>query len=314
VFTTLHLKNFRGFTDLELKGLRRVNLIVGKNNSGKTSLLEGIAILSDPSRLEPDLPGLLRARVGNVEQRYYRWIVKDGTQDKAFLKGEGQSGKSAVYFTSEGKAHVPLAEHDMVCDNAALKASKLRGPKTLCRVVSVQAREPNELVKLFARAVKRRRGEETIERLIEAVDDRIKKIRVEPGEDGNHLMVDLGLSEMIPLTQVGQGINRLVAMFSEIVGEQPGVCLIDEIENGIHHSLLQQIWTGIAASAAEMDVQVFATTHSQECVQAAHDAFAARTSYDFSIIQLFRLEDGKQGRVLDRKHIEAALAGDIDLR
>jgi AAA15 family ATPase/GTPase len=69
-------------------------------------------------------------------------------------------------------------------------------------------------------------------------------------------MVDLGLSEMIPLTQVGQGINRLVAMFSEIVGEQPGVCLIDEIENGIHHSLLQQIWTGIAASAAEMDVQV----------------------------------------------------------
>lgn len=247
-------------------------------------------------------------------QRYWRWIVRDATQEEAYVKGQGPGGSLAAHFTSAAMSHVPLAEHEMVMNTEVLKISKSRGPVIRCRVVSVQARSPEALVKLFARAVKRKSGEETIEKLLQAVDARIKKIRVEPGEDGNHLMVDLGLSEMIPLTQVGQGINRLVSIFSEIIGEQPGVCVIDEIENGIHHSLLEQIWTGVAASAEEMDVQVFATTHSQECLQAAHDAFAARSNYDFSIIQLFRVEDRVQGRVLDSKHIEAALAGQIDLR
>ena len=119
---------------------------------------------------------------------------------------------------------------------------------------------------------------------------------------------------MLPVSQVGQGIYRLIAIFSEMIGEKPDVCIIDEIENGIHHSMLEQVWTGIAAAAETLDVQVFATTHSQECIEAAHAAFAKRQSYDFSIVQLFRVEGAVQGKVLDRQHIEAAMQGEIDLR
>jgi AAA15 family ATPase/GTPase len=146
------------------------------------------------------------------------------------------------------------------------------------------------------------------------VDPRIKKARVELAGDGIHLLVDLGLSEMVPISQVGQGVHRVIAIFSELIGEKPLICVIDEIENGIYHALLQQVWTGLAAAAESLNTQIFVTTHSQECIQAAHAAFAAREKYDFSIIQLFRVDDGIQGRVLDRPHIEAALKGDIDLR
>lgn len=127
-------------------------------------------------------------------------------------------------------------------------------------------------------------------------------------------MVDLGLSEMLPVSQVGQGIYRLIAILSELIGEKPDVCIIDEIENGIHHSMLKQVWTGLAVAAQSLDVQVFATTHSQECIEAAHEAFSKRDSYDFRIVQLFRVEGAVQGRVLDQELIEAALSGRIDLR
>ena len=77
MFTSLDFQNFRGFTALKLEGLKSVNLIVGRNNSGKTSLLEGIALLSDPHRFG-EMPGLLRANSGQVEQRYFRWLLRDG--------------------------------------------------------------------------------------------------------------------------------------------------------------------------------------------------------------------------------------------
>ena len=53
----LKIENFRGFASLELKDLTRVNLVVGENNAGKTSLLEAFLLLCEPSRAG-QLPGL----------------------------------------------------------------------------------------------------------------------------------------------------------------------------------------------------------------------------------------------------------------
>jgi AAA15 family ATPase/GTPase len=90
--------------------------------------------------------------------------------------------------------------------------------------------------------------------------------------------------------------------------------LIDEVENGLHHSIHEQIWAGLAETAEKLNVQIFATTHSEECLHAAHNAFLARKEYDLSAIQLFRAESGVQGRVLSRELIEAGIDGNIDLR
>jgi predicted ATP-dependent endonuclease of OLD family len=76
----------------------------------------------------------------------------------------------------------------------------------------------------------------------------------------------------------------------------------------------KQVWTGLAAAAKELNVQIFATTHSGECLQAAHKAFLERHPYDLGVIQLFRTEEGVQGRLLDKEHIEAAIKADIELR
>ena len=101
---------------------------------------------------------------------------------------------------------------------------------------------------------------------------------------------------------------------AEVIGDAPDVVLIDESENGLHHSVLEVVWAGLAATAEQLNIQIFAATHSRECFVAAQRAFAERDEYDFSVIQPFRVESEPQGRVLDRKHVEAAIAGEIELR
>lgn len=316
MFTSFHFTNFRGFEHLELKGLKRVNLIVGRNNAGKTSLLEGIVSVSDPAQFGI-LPRMFRPQAGDPGKRYFRWLLRDQELlQPAMLIGEGNGFQIQITFglITENQPLQTSGMQPLWHQGNTMLLGRPQQRKLASRVIPVQHHSPEQLVKLFAAAVKRKGGEERIEGLLREVDPRVRKVRVEPADDGNHLLVDLGLSEMLPVSQVGQGIYRLIAIFSELIGEKPDVCIIDEIENGIHHSMLEQIWTGLAAAAEALGVQIFATTHSRECIEAAHTAFSKRDTYDFSIVQLFRVEGAVQGRVLDREHIEAAIAGEIDLR
>jgi energy-coupling factor transporter ATP-binding protein EcfA2 len=319
MITNLQFENFRGFSDLRLSGLKRVNLIVGHNNAGKTSLLEGIILATDPQKVG-QMPLLLRTSTGNFGQRYFRWLIRDRDNIQVAnltVDGPNTTCRAQINRSLASPAGWQPTHSGGQIGAGPLISSAPQNTKIRCCVVAVQSmqhRSPEILVKLFAQAVKRKGGEERIEKLMRMVDNRILKIRVEPAEDGNHIMVDLGLSEMLPVSQVGQGVNRLLAIFSELIGEQPELCIIDEVENGIHHSLLEQVWTGLAAVAEEMNIQIFLTTHSHECICSAHEAFSKQPNYDFSIIQLFRVENRVQGRVLDRQHIEASLSGDIDLR
>jgi hypothetical protein len=309
MFSDLKFQNFRGFADLQLEGLDRVNLVVGRNNAGKTSFLEGVWMLANPAQVG-QMPTLLRPSYGDVNQRYFRWLIRDQSKD-SFARVTSEQRAVQIQDSKlprlSGWAHHWSAA-GRAC--ASLNASQ----SVPCSVVSVLPRTPEQLVKLFASAVSKRGGEEQMDALFRQVDERIRKVRVIPNDDGLHVMFDFNLSEMVPLSQVGQGIHRLLTIFSELVASGAGICIIDEIENGIHHTMLEQVWAGIAAAAATLNVQVFATTHSHECIEAAHAAFSKLESYDLGIVRLFRVEDGVQGSVLQRPQIEAALAGEIDLR
>src|SRR2546423_161740 len=57
---SLSIKNFRLFRDLKVESLSRVNLIAGKNNTGKTALLEAVYLLFSGAGGFFDFPGAFR--------------------------------------------------------------------------------------------------------------------------------------------------------------------------------------------------------------------------------------------------------------
>ncbi len=148
------------------------------------------------------------------------------------------------------------------------------------------------------------------------MDNRIKAVRLDYEGDNNrpYISADIGLSERVPIDQLGQGVNRLIAIFCELLGQRPAICFIDEIENGLHHTVLRRVWQGIAVAAERLDIQVFATTHSRECLEAAHECFSERDPYDFRVVQLYRVRDQIDGRVLPQDLIEAAVNSEIEVR
>ncbi|MDI1437167.1 AAA family ATPase [Polyangium sorediatum] len=316
MFQSIEIEQFRGFSRLALSDLGRVNLVVGKNNTGKTSLLEAITVLADPATMG-DLHGLFRTGGGVPDARFYHWLPKHGADVETVLRVTSPGQKRRRVFVSR-KGRLSSSEGEKL--DSFYQGNSLYGWCTAgvlrlrVHAVSVQHRVPDAMVDAFAEAVRAPEDEQQLESLLGAVDSRIRSVRLDAVAAKPFIVVDVGLRERIPLSQAGQGIYRLVAIFSELLGRKPDICFIDEIENGIHYTALPTVWKGIAEVSERLGIQVFATTHSRECLVAAHECFAARESYDFRVVQLYRLHDAVDGRTLDRKHIEAAIAGDIELR
>ena len=88
---------------------------------------------------------------------------------------------------------------------------------------------------------------------------------------------------------MGDGINRILTIILALVNAENGFLLIDEFENGLHHTVQEQLWKIIFDLAGKLNVQIFATTHSEDCIS----GFASVLNKHNNLIEgkLIRLEN-----------------------
>ena len=130
----------------------------------------------------------------------------------------------------------------------------------------------------------------SIEKAIRILEPRLQRLEVITDRRGiPEIHGDLGTGKSFPMSVMGEGTKRLLALALSFKRAQNGVMLVDEVENGLHYSVLPEVWKTIDWFSREFNVQVFATTHSYECIVAAHSAFKqAELDDDFSLLRLQR--------------------------
>ena len=126
---------------------------------------------------------------------------------------------------------------------------------------------------------------------LKQVDSRIKRLITISAPPTTMVYADVGLSRPVPMGFLGDGIGRLLSMTLAFHNTRNGAILIDEIENGIHHSRLEGVWKNLDWLSREFNVQVFATTHSYECIVAANNAFTELESGELHLHRLHRRGD-----------------------
>lgn len=332
---SLTIKNFRGLRELTIEPLARVNLIAGKNNVGKTGVLEALYLLFADQQEFDRFPSAFRSSQERTsgepsEQErkdnfasFWRWLPHQNDSlgqiqilANDFLK-EAEPVKSSTFEVRLDKESTQTPIYNLVFHyqkNGSEVVTRAAGSFSLSekkkgllplKVCSTRYSQPTEDAELFNSLVLKKKKKRLIE-LLKTVEVRLEDIQYLKVGSEPLVYVDLGLKELIPLTQLGQGFTRLFRFFAEMLVEEAKIILIDEIENGIHHSVLTDVWKGIAAIAAKEDLQVFATTHSWECIEAAHRAFAVSNPDDFRLHRLEQIKGEIKAIAYDEEAIEAA--------
>lgn len=89
-------------------------------------------------------------------------------------------------------------------------------------------------------------------------------------DGGGGILIGRNGSERYPIGSYGDGMRRLLALAMAFVNTRSGVLLVDEVDTGLHYSVMQDLWKLILGTTSSLSIQAFATTHSLDCVRGLH--------------------------------------------
>ncbi|MDY6993794.1 MAG: AAA family ATPase, partial [Pseudomonadota bacterium] len=121
-------------------------------------------------------------------------------------------------------------------------------------------------------------------------------------------------STRVPLGILGDGIRRLLGLAVFLVKSAEGYLLVDEIDTGLHYSTMEDMWRFVIQTANRLNVQVFATTHSSDCVRAL--AWLQQDEPELAeYVVLHRIEaDATQSTRYSAEELEIAARHHIEVR
>ena len=161
-------------------------------------------------------------------------------------------------------------------------------------------------------AAKREEGQ--LVRILRLIEPRLQDLRVLRQAGATMIWGDLETGDRLPLPSLGDGMRRLLRISVGLQFSKGGLLAVDEIENGLHYSVMKNVWQTIAVAARELDVQVFATTHSEECIRSAHEAFSESENYDFRLHRLEYVDGAIKSVTYDQDALGFALESGWEVR
>ena len=324
MLTSIELESYRGFKRYELRDLSRVNLLVGKNNCGKTSLLEAVQLLAsggDPSVLAAnawqrgevlfkgkereghtreaypvvshffhghefapgscfsiranDALGQLTVRVVPLADEHEQLRLFEGAADLRttlalkFEKSPGARGRRVPVY--------PVSEEGALHPDVSYRYRRIPrrdgAERQSVQFISPDSLEPSSMAEMWNRVLVDGREPEVREAM-RILEPGLTNIFFLTGEPAYHwagragiLVAFEGTQRRDPLGSRGEGMRRLLALSLSLIRSQGGVLLVDEIDTGLHYSIMGDMWRLVVESARRSDVRVFATTHSFDCVR-----------------------------------------------
>jgi len=299
------IENYRVFKRLEIPRLGRVNLLVGRNNSGKSSVLEAVRLYASRGADET-----IQSILESHDELRPEKVIGTAVAILQLFHGRGaQTSRTRIRIGPiEGDADRTLT---LFLGFESLPASL---PVTHA-YVSPQGITSDAAAHLWD-LIALTDLEQDVTSALRIIDPEIERISFIGESDRKRVPMAKLSSESRPvaLRSLGDGVNRLLGIALSLASARGGVLLIDEVENGIHFSAQRQLWELIFRLARSLDTQVFATTHSWDCIEAFQQAAAADTNEEAALVRLDVHDDAISPTSFSERELAIVTREQIEVR
>ena len=351
---SIKIQNYKLFKSFDLQNIPQILLVGGKNNSGKTSILEaafmsldcvnpnmfirhlgrrGLNTISNDveslfgpvyHNFDLNQPIIIQYTLNSAQKKLiYKFlpfvtqpiITRNGSSIEINEKVSRFGGIEISYWLGREQYHKALLKHEIKGLNLSSVNQVLKYNEGVKAVFLASTFSDHQSENA------RRYGEldrinntANILTALKILESKLNSLSVIPMGNRSMIYGDTGLGKKIPLALMGQGINKLVSILLAISNANNGVVFIDELENGFHHSVLSDIWKVISHHAMFNNTQVIATTHSRELILGAVAGIPDRIRDKFKYMRIER-----KGNVFKTKHydfntLSAALDSELEIR
>jgi AAA15 family ATPase/GTPase len=253
---TIEINNFKCFHDFKAEGFGRVNLIGGKNNVGKTAFMEACYINTYSYK---SLNNTSMALSDIIFNRYNQVILQDLLLEKGKHYISKEIEKKIILFNGT-KIQTNIANTTLNYKEGDLG---IRDKKNLTKYFLGNNPITNDKLEESYGRILELELEDKIDQLIKNIDQSIKSFRIITSEPKCNFIND---STFFDIHELGDGLYKYISILFSLFICKNSYLFIDEIDNGIHYTNLDKLWELILTISKDQNVQVFATTHSKECI------------------------------------------------
>lgn len=353
-FKNIDIRNFRGIEQLKIDDFARVNVFLGQNNSGKSSVLEALMLLMGMSN--PDIPqqlNYLRTNAfnpfRNISYLFHNMDISnapvimseqfdalrrllelkltyvfDGSQSSPEVNGQSATSETKTFLNTLEMIFAIESGEDKKHYRSSVTINQTTG-MIASRTVAEEYLEKNSasflsaslnssrLVEDLSELIKRKRKDVILERM-QMFDSRINAIEV----IANDVFIGFeGVTELMPIGMTGDGLRHYLSVVASTANTVNNIILIDEIDNGLHHSAYKKLWESIFVLASETNKQVFITTHSKETLVKLYEMFEEHSKYQ-EMFRLYTIEKtllkGHKAYKYGYEGLACACMNDVELR
>jgi len=341
----IQIKNFRCFDYLNVEHLKRVNLIGGDNNVGKSAFLEALEIFAsaiDPVSCAISLRDNINRRQHLYSQNFNEFDIVTYEKNNLCI----QSDKSNVSLEIKGIDQTMLTnitdDENIFDDNLFIEIIVNSKSKTLpynkfidiinrkdqtfghasnhatknINFITPANLDERHLSELYGKIVDLGLIAE-INSFLNTFDPRIESLLIRPTEQFSTFKLKLKDKNVpVLLSSMGGGLNRYIAIVCSIWKSRDGQLYIDEIENGIHYTKYDKMWEILFDTAIQANCQIFAVTHSKECIESFSRVAELFDHKNMSFINLSRKVDSDKivVTVLDSLRLADHFSLGMDIR
>lgn len=345
-FKNFHVKRLRGIKRADIFDLSQINVFFGKNNCGKSTLLEALFLLTGQSN--PTLPVKINNARGyrdlrnyddvqvefyNLETEFPIIIESEGIENRHLEISAIQSISHAVDFSTESSTNSEMTDsffglklkyandksseiifrNGNVQNNARTRVDNRYQEILMAELVN--SRNPyiiSDITEKLAAIIANKQKEPIIS-ILRVLEPKLNDILVV----GTKLMVDIGQTRYLPIQVMGDGILRILSVVVYIYMNRNGVVLIDEVDNGLHFSVMPQLWEAIIHAAKSSNVQLFVTTHNLDSIKGLNKVIANNYGYS-NLMSSYKLtktgEDSIIATRYDAEHLCFMIEQEIEMR
>ncbi len=325
MFSNLEIERFRGIKLSRIDNLKKINLFFGKNNCGKSSLLDAVFLIAGLSN--PKLPlnvNILRNyRKLNKSDMLLDFYELDATMPISIKAVNDETRELNIELIESSNTKVNLLSEDNKIASTdsdsryglSLKFSIDGYPSESAIVLSRNNEsELEQTIKLDSHYTEDLKCRyltakfdfyTSIEGIVNVIKNKDEKFIVdalkliEPKLNDivlsqDEVLVDVGYSQRIPINMMGDGARKVLSILTTIYECKNGIVLIDEISNGFHYSVMKGVWLAIIDAAKRNNVQIYASTHDIDSIKGLRDA---ALSSDDDLVACFKLQKTKDAEL-----------------
>ena len=268
----IEIKEYKLFNDFKADGFGRVNLIGGKNNVGKTAFMEALLFVSlnKEKNIKDFITVLLSIDIyrnydfiyelHKANNNTYMKLILSSIKEIIDMKLKSNINDISINFNKELKITLNNKVYNTDDLNYIFIDTELNFTYNF---VSSSYISSHQLTDLYD-GVKLSRKRDKINEFIKLFDKDLIEYDV---IDNMPVCFSSKLDSFINLDSYGNGLKRYIAYVCAIWANQNSYIFIDEIENGIHYTNFDKLWKIILTVSKNANCQVFATTHSKECIE-----------------------------------------------